>query len=371
MTDLDALRAAYVEQLRRQGIIDVDWLRAFHTVPREVFVPRFFRQAPDGRWQGVDASCPHYWTHIYSDRSLVTQLDKMRDPDPHAEPVAGIPSSSSSQPSLMAYMLDALSVTGRERVLEIGTGTGYNAALMAHRLGEDAVTTVEIDPTITERARRALAQVGFSPAVHVSDGRDGWPDAGPYDRIIATCSVAYVPLAWLHQTTEGGHIVVSLWRPIGSPLVRLTVHDGVAYGRFLPTGGSFMPARAHPILNEQDALRVAVNQDGHVRETAYPCSILDEDAVALWIGLHLPDVHRLGLTPVDGDEQLWLFAPDGSWSMVDVGKNTVEQYGPRRLWDDVERANAEWERAGRPARDHIGLTVTRSGDHQLTIDDAS
>ena len=57
--------------------------------------------------------------------------------------------------------------------------------------------------------------------------------------------------------------------------------------------------------------------------------------------------------------------------MVDVGQNTVEQYGPRRLWDDVERAYAEWERAGRPARDHSGLTVTRNGDHQLTLDDAS
>src|SRR5690606_1238158 len=149
--------------------------------------------------------------------------------------------------------------------------------------------------------------------------------------IIATCSVPHVPLAWLNQTTEGGHIVVSLWRPIGSPLVRLTVEDGAAHGRFLPTGGSFMPARAYPVLREMEALRAAVKQDGQTRDTAYPGGILDEDAAGLWIGLHVPDVSRLGLTPVDGDEQLWLFAPDGSWSMVDVSKNTVEQYGPRRL----------------------------------------
>jgi hypothetical protein len=57
--------------------------------------------------------------------------------------------------------------------------------------------------------------------------------------------------------------------------------------------------------------------------------------------------------------------------MVDVGKNTVEQYGPRRLWDDVERAYGEWEGAGRPARDHIGLTVTRNGDHLFTLGEAS
>lgn len=367
MTDLDALRAAYVEELQRHGLTDVDWLAAFHTVPREVFVPRFFRQAPDGRWQGVDASCPDYWTRIYSDRSLVTQLDNTHDPDPHAEPVAGTPSSSSSQPSLMAYMLDALSVTGRETVLEIGTGTGYNAAIMAHRLGEHAVTTVEIDPTVTERARHALARAGFSPAVHVGDGRDGWPDGAPYDRIIATCSVPHVPRSWIEQTTEGGHIIVSLWRQLGDPLIRLTVEDGAARGRFLPTGGSFMPARAYPVPREMEALRAAVKQDGQTRDTAYLAGIIDEDAAGLWIGLNVPDVSRLGLTPVDGDEQLWLFAPDGSWSMVDLGKSTVEQYGPRRLWDEVERAYRQWEHAGRPARHHIGLTVTRNGDHRFTL----
>mgnify|MGYP001160340589 CR=1 FL=1 len=368
--DLDALRTAYVEQLRRHGLTEAGWLDAFRTVPREVFVPRFFRRTPDGRWQGIDGSSPDYWTEVYADRTLVTQLDGTRDPQPDAEPVAGTPSSSSTQPSLMAMMLDALDVTGSERVLEIGTGTGYNAAILAQRLGDDQVTTVELDPTVAERARQALARAGYGPAVHIGDGRDGWPDGARYHRVIATCSVPSVPLAWIDQTEEGGHIVVCLWRQLGNPLIRLTVHDGTATGTFLPTGGSFMPARAYPVLNEQQALRAAVRQAGQSREIAYPASILDDDHAGLWIGLQVPDVSRLGLHPINGNEQLWLFAPDGSWSMLDLAKDAVEQHGPRHLWDEVERAYREWEDAGRPTRDHIGLTVTRTGEHRYTLSEA-
>jgi protein-L-isoaspartate(D-aspartate) O-methyltransferase len=231
------------------------------------------------------------------------------------------------------------------------------------------VTTVELDPHVAEDARQALARAGYAPAVHVGDGRDGWPEGAPYDRIIATCSVPSVPSAWLDQTRDGGHIVVSLWRQIGCPLVRLAVHDGAAHGTFLPIGGSFMPVRAYPVLNEQEALRAAIKQAGQTRETAYPADIIDDDDAGLWIGLQVPDAARLGLQPADGAEQLWLFTPDGSWTMVDRGNNTVEQYGPRHLWDEVERAYQQWVDAGRPARERIGPTVARDGEHRFTLDE--
>ena len=166
---------------------------------------------------------------------------------------------------------------------------------------------------------------------------------------------------------EGGHIVVSLWRQLGSPLIQLTVSDGVAQGTFLSTGASFMPARAYPVPSDREALRTAVTQAGQTRDAAYPGSILDDDHAGLWIGLQVPDVSRLGLRPLDGSEQLWLFASDGSWSMHDLDKNTVEQYGPRHLWDEVEPAYRQWEDAGRPTRDRIGLTVTRTGEHLFTL----
>jgi protein-L-isoaspartate(D-aspartate) O-methyltransferase len=118
--DREALRVEFIDELQRQGATDADWLDAFHVVPRERFVPQFFRPTEDGRWQGVDASSAGYWNDVYGDRSLVTQLDGTTDPDPQAGPVAGTPSSSSTQPSLMALMLQALDVTSSTRVLEIG-----------------------------------------------------------------------------------------------------------------------------------------------------------------------------------------------------------------------------------------------------------
>lgn len=87
--------------------------------------------------------------------------------------------SSSSQPSLMAMMLVALRVRDGDRVLEIGAGTGYNAALLAHRLGDDCVTTVDLEPEITEAARRHLADAGYHPAVVTGDGARGVPERAP------------------------------------------------------------------------------------------------------------------------------------------------------------------------------------------------
>ncbi|MCZ9339668.1 methyltransferase domain-containing protein, partial [Streptomyces sp. TRM76130] len=104
--------------------------------------------------------------------------------------------SSSSQPSLMALMLAELRVADGDRVLEIGAGTGYNAALLCHRLGDDGlVTTVDLDPEITDSARRHLDAAGYHPAVVTGDGARGVPGRAPYDRIIATCALPAVPRA--------------------------------------------------------------------------------------------------------------------------------------------------------------------------------
>ena len=149
--------------------------------------------------------------------------------------------SSSSQPSLMAHMLDALRVRDGDRVLEIGAGTGYNAALLAHRLGEARVTTVDLDPEITEAARRHLAAAGFRPAVIRGDGARGCPARAPYDRIIATCALPSVPSAWLGQCRAGALVLM----PLATGLIVLRVRDARhAEGRFLATPAYFVPACA-------------------------------------------------------------------------------------------------------------------------------
>ncbi|URN12290.1 methyltransferase domain-containing protein [Streptomyces radiopugnans] len=218
------LRTALAHRLTTPGD---PWRAAFETVPRHVFVPSIHEQAEDGRWATITPENPHYWEAVYSDRALTTQL------------ADGTPTSSSSQPSLMLEMLHALDVADGHRVLEVGTGTGYNAALLSHRLGDSRVTTMDVDPDLTGAAARRLGEAGHHPAVRVGDGAHGVPDRAPYDRIIATCGLPSVPWPWIEQAGEGTVIVV----PIGWGVARLTVHDDAAEGAFLPGGAYFMPRR--------------------------------------------------------------------------------------------------------------------------------
>src|SRR5918999_4152091 len=142
--------------------------------------------------------------------------------------------SSSSAPFIMARLIDALELQPGMRVLEIGTGTGYNAAVLARLLGAEHVISVEIDSVAANGARHALQRAGYPVRVVTGDGEDGYPPGAPYDRIIVTASVHTVPMTWVEQTRPGGMILVP-WAPTFHPdwpLCRLTVRaDGSAAGR--------------------------------------------------------------------------------------------------------------------------------------------
>jgi protein-L-isoaspartate(D-aspartate) O-methyltransferase len=270
----------------------------------------------------------------------------------------------------MALMLDALRLSGGERVLEVGTGTGYNAALLTHRLGAVNVVSMEIDPVVADLARQRLTAAGYHPRVVTGDGALGWPDGAPYDRLIATVSVPVVSPAWLAQVRDGGVIVVSLWRDLGGgPLLRLEVNGGNGQGFFLTEAGGFMPVRA--AHRASAALSAAVKQTGTTRSTRHPSGILHHPDAGLWLALQVPSVTWLGFAEDGRSEQMWLFASDGSWAAVDDTAGRVEQYGARAVWDEIESVYDRWHDAGQPARDRLGLTVTRAGEHQFWLDKPS
>ncbi len=106
-------------------------------------------------------------------------------------------------------MLEALDISLGMSVLEIGTGTGYNAALLCHRLGSACVTSVDIDPALVDAARERLAALGYTPRLAARDGSAGYPPGAPYDRVIATVGVHVIPAAWIGQTREGGRILAN------------------------------------------------------------------------------------------------------------------------------------------------------------------
>ncbi len=185
------------------------WQRAFANVPRHEFVPVFFEQADPGHWQRIDGASAEqrdkWLTAVYSNTTLVTALEHLTLPDDQHFAVAV---SSSTEPALMAQMLEDLTVNTGNVVLEIGTGTGYNAALLCERLGSRHVYSVDLRPEQIQSATRALHATGHSPTLATADGANGLPEHSPYDRILATCSVQYIPPAWIEQLRPGGKLAL-------------------------------------------------------------------------------------------------------------------------------------------------------------------
>lgn len=133
----------------------------------------------------------------------------------------------------------------RDEVLEIGTGTGWTAGLLASRLGDESVTSMEIDQVLLATATEHLKQAGLFPRLVLGDGAKGRREGAPYDRVHVTCGVREVPYAWVEQTRRGGAIVFP-WMPrwAGGHLVKLiAVGDGTAVGGF-HSGVDFMLLRS-------------------------------------------------------------------------------------------------------------------------------
>lgn len=358
------LASALAARLAASGALRTSrWITAFETVPRHLFVPQFFVDpAHTFNWELVDGTAPDQrerWLDlVYRDSALVTQVGER-----------GTLLSSSSQPSLMARMLEALGFTGGERVLEIGTGTGYNAALLCAGLGSELVTSVDIDAGLVSAVRDRLRGLGYTPTLAVGDGADGYPDGAPYDRIIATCSLPQVPAAWLGQVAPGGLILVNLYRELGGgALALLEVSGEQASGHFASFFGGFMPTRTVTAVPMGDAFGlVAAHQGepGERRQAVLSASVLSNDAFDMLAALLLPGIHWIVLMPPGEAHQTWLIGDDGSWA-CQVGPD-VRQGGRRRLWDQLETLHGEWSARGCPAREEFGLTVTASGEHRIWV----
>ncbi|MEU6841393.1 methyltransferase domain-containing protein [Streptomyces sp. NPDC046716] len=312
-------RAGLVREIAATGVWDRDagWRAAFERVPRHLFVPYYFVGAPGGHerlWgEDPDPARRERWLRgAYADQPLATRL---RD---------GELVSSSSQPSLMAKMLVDLEVRDGHRVLEIGAGTGYNAALLAHRLGDDAVTTVDLDPEITESARAHLAAAGYRPAVVTRDGARGCAERAPFDRIMATCALRAVPVGWLGQCRRGALILA----PVATGLLKLEVRDAeFAQGRFLPTPAYFVAVRGEGSeprggavsgvprrVARDDVFRFLLDLSGGRVEAS--------ELLAWWEEAGRPGRERFGVTVSGGREWVWLDEPGrtcGWWEPVGGG----------------------------------------------------
>lgn len=161
--------------MRRRGIRDERLLCVLAAVPRHLFVPRKFRD------------------RAYRDEPLPIGCNQ-----------------TISQPYIVAYMIEQLQLTGSEKVLEIGTGSGYQTAILSE-LGKE-VFTVEIIPALAEAARRTLQRLGRSNIrFRVGDGRHGWPEEAPFDAIVVSAAPTEIPPELIAQLQVGGRMAI----PVG------------------------------------------------------------------------------------------------------------------------------------------------------------
>lgn len=346
------------------------WRDVFAAVPRHLFIPdTVWTDDGDGPVPLRRPDDPDAWMALcYEDRPLITQLDDGTGTG------RGYSSSSASKPSIVAEMLEAANLAPGQKVLEIGTGTGWNAALLGAVVGGENVTTVEIDSDLADAARRATAAAGRPVEVVSADGTKGYPEGAPFDRILSTAAVQQVPGAWVEQTRPGGRIVTPWGTSFhNGTLARLDVAaDGrCASGTFGGNAG-FMWIRSqrtpHGTLDE----RVRPEHEYTVSVTdLHPYEPVGDFDASFAIGLRVPGMKDLLVFDdgIDGDPKFTVYLMDpgsGSWASWRVapasgGEYQVRQHGPRLLLDELAAAYRWWEAAGRPEHSRFGLTVTTAG----------
>lgn len=363
---------ALAENLVQRGILRSEvWRAAMEQTPRHLFVPAG-TSATDASLVEQETNVDAWLSEVYSDLTYVVQRRSQSLGRASDGVGTALPTSSSTMPSLMVEMLEVLDLCDGHRVLEIGTGTGYNAALLSHRLGGDHVVSIDIDPDLVQTAKRRLEQLGHSPALVAGNGLAGVPDRGPYDRIIATCAVAEVPLAWIEQLAPGGAMLINIRGEVAGVLCLLSKQDDdEVIGRVVRSGGDFMWLRGDlnsPFRDRESSIAIGARKVARRLTTLSPIDVLDDKNFFWLLQLELPGLRMIGSTdvfdPMDKLSRpgLLMYAEDGSHAQVinepeTDGRHRVIQGGCRRLWDTVETVHESWAQLGNPDPNRFNIVA--------------
>ncbi len=189
--NLESDRLKMVEtQIKARGIENRLVLEALKKVPRHVFVP------------------PDYSDSAYADRPLPIGLGQ-----------------TISQPYMVAIMTETMNLEGHEKVLEVGTGSGYQAAILAEIV--DHVVSLERVPELADAAAERLRELGYANVeIHLGDGSEGYAARAPYDAIVVTAGAPEIPGVLVDQLADGGRLIIPVGNSFQQTLTRVTVRDG-------------------------------------------------------------------------------------------------------------------------------------------------
>ncbi|MGW8374243.1 methyltransferase domain-containing protein [Streptomyces sp. ODS28] len=329
------------------------WHRPLTTVPRHLFVPRWWQweqQNSSGEWAYSlrdGASDPEMWMRAAYDRyrSLTTRVGSQHADLAESGAVLpeDWPTSSSTLPHLMVLMYRHAFLTDDSRVL-LTCGSGYGTALVCARLGAAQVTSVDVDPYLVQIARERLAEAGYRPRLEVCDLTGELP--GEVDRIVSTVSVPAVPPSWLGALAPGGRLVTTL-SGTGLIVVADKTDDGGAAGHVAPEYAGFMNTRHGPDYPQptehKELWETAQHAEGESVTTGrYPLMYVPRTwEVRSTLELMHPGIIHRRSDDNDGLRTVYMLHEDGSWARAAASGTyelpTVHQGGPRRLWDELDR----------------------------------
>ena len=297
--------------------------------------------------------------HVYSNESLIIEINGLPLDEALPEGTGrGRWTSSSTMPGLIARMIKAVDLSESTRVLEIGTGSGYNPAVLSHLIGSEHLTSIDVSPKLVSRATARLKSLGHTPTTATFDGHKGYPEAAPYDRIIGTTAFPFVPPAWLGQVNEGGVILTNLAGMASGAMLKLHTGPDGAEGRFLDDWAGFIPARheSQPEKTEID------DEEGDTHTSFLGAEVFDDQKSAFLAQLVLGTSRVARILRKDGSPLLLIEDRDGSRAEVETESDgegfPCSQVGPRRLWSDLEDSYRWWVEQGRPSWSSFGMTVT-------------
>ncbi len=360
MDEAQELRRALVEQMKRnQSITQPNVAAAMQNVPRHLFLP----DVP--------------LAEAYADRAIPTKFQN------------GVPISSCSQPAIVAIMLEQLNLRAGERVLEIGAGTGYNAALMSQLVDSTGhITTIDIDDDIAARARENLQRAGVTNVeVIQADGGFGYAPNAPYDAIVATVGIWDISPHWFEQLRERARFVAPLWLNSLQLSIAFEKKDGALVSASIRPCG-FMRLRGEfagpELYHDLDGLTVGVEDPARINADALRALLtgpareessrhLAKDSLrgvagylALrgepFVSLFTEESEKFGFQYGFGlftGSSLTIFSLQAD-NCIEL-EHPIRVYGDDSSWLRLNRLVREWEQRGRPTLERARISAAPLG----------
>jgi protein-L-isoaspartate O-methyltransferase len=344
--DIAGLQQNLIEAIRPY-VKDQNILHAFQVIPRHEFVGDFFAFNEGTKtWERIQKWSPGWIEHVYTNIQLVTSLNQYNKPD-----------CSSSKPDIMAKKIASLKLQPGKRVLEIGTGTGYNAAILSRLVGNENVVSLDINEALLNDAQQCLNRVvGTGVGVLHMDGRNIPAYLGQFDAILVAASAQQIEPAWIRALNQQGRLIINWNKSFSKVFFELEKHGDGLIGNVAPFSGDFME------LHDGDGVApVSLGWDTKapiLEEVDFREELLRNFNFGFFVQIHIPSLicsRFLGKT-----SNQYNYAVKDARDRVIYFSTKIR--GDVSLWKEIKDVHEKFINLGKPRRKELYLKVDSDGN---------